>query len=80
MTQPVLHAVRTYDLNLPEICITAIIAEIERLDSINRALAPPTPPREAEIRDLKLALHAMREKLNKAEAAISAKKHWLWNR
>jgi hypothetical protein len=80
VTQPVLQAVKNYELNLPEICINAIVSEIERLNSIHGAVAPATASAEAEIRDLKEALYAMRYKLEKAEAAMSAPKHWLWHR
>jgi len=80
VTQPVLHAVKSYDINLPEICITAILAEIGRLDSITGAVAHTTASRDMEIRELKEALQVMRLKLEKAEAAIAAPKHWVWNR
>ena len=80
VTQPVLQAVKNYDINIPEICITAILNEIERLDSITGAVAHTTASRDLEIKELKEALIAMREKLEKAEAAIASQKHWVWHR
>jgi hypothetical protein len=80
VTQPVLHAVKSYDINLPEICITAILSEIVRLDSITGAVAHTTASRDMEIQELKEALEVMQDKLEKAEAAIAAQKHRVWHR
>lgn len=80
VTQPVLHAVKNYELNLPEICITAILSEIVRLDSITGAVAHTTASRDMEIQELKEALEVMQDKLEKAEAAIAAQKHRVWHR
>ncbi|MDD1696968.1 MAG: hypothetical protein LUQ36_01250 [Methanoregula sp.] len=80
VTQPVLQAVKNYDINIPEICITAILSEIERLDSITGAVAHTTASRDMEIRELREALIAMREKLEKAEAALASQKHFVWHR
>ena len=71
---------KNYDLNLPEICINAILAEIERLNSTNSAVMQTTSSRETEIRELKEELQMMREKLKEAEAAMSTQKHRLWHR
>jgi hypothetical protein len=79
VTQPVLHAVKNYDINLPEVCITAILAEIERLDSIG-AVSHTTASSDTEIRGLREALQIMQDKLERAEAAITAQKHWVWHR
>ena len=80
VTQPVLQAVKNYDINIPEICITAILTEIERHDSITGAVAHTTASRDMEIRELKEALQVMRDKLEKAEAEIATRKHWVWHR
>jgi len=80
LTEPVLIAVKTYDLNLPEICITAILAEIERLNSTNSAVIQTTSSRETEIRELKEELQMMREKLKEAEANLAKQKPRLWHR
>ena len=61
LTEPVLVAVKNYDLNLPEICINAILAEIERLHSTNSAVIQTTSSREVELRDLKEELQMLRE-------------------
>jgi len=80
VTQPVLHAVKNYDINIPETCITAILNEIERLDSITGAVAHTTASRDMEIRELKETLLDMQNRLEKAEAALAAQKHWVWHR
>ena len=80
VTQPVLQAVKNYDINIPEICISGILNEIERLDSITGAVAHTTASRDMEIRELKETLQVMKDKLEKAEAAIAAQKHWVWHR
>ena len=80
LTEPVLVAVKNYDLNLPEICINAILAEIERLHSTNSAVIQTTSSREVEIRELKEELQMMREKLKEAEATLATQKHRLWHR
>jgi hypothetical protein len=79
LTEPVLVAVKTYDLNLPEICINAILAEIERLNSTYNAVTH-TSSREVEIQELKEELQMMREKLKEAEAVLATQKHRLWHR
>jgi hypothetical protein len=80
VTHPVLYAVKNYDLNLPEICINAIIKEIDRLDSITGAVAHTTASRDMEILELREALEAMQDKLEKAEAVIAAQKRRVWHR
>jgi selenocysteine-specific translation elongation factor len=80
LTEPVLVAVKTYDLNLPEICINAILAEIERLNSTNSAVIQTTSSRETEIRELKEELQMMREKLKEAEENLAKQKPRLWHR
>ena len=80
VTHPVLYAVKNYDLNLPEICINAIIKEIDRLDSITGAVAHTTASRDMEILELREALAVMQDKLEQAEAAIAAQKHRIWHR
>jgi hypothetical protein len=79
LTEPVLIAVKTYDLNLPEICIKAILDEIERLNSTYNAVTL-TSSREVEIKELKEELEMMREKLKEAEANLATHKPWLWHR
>ena len=79
LTEPVLAAVKTYDLNLPEICINAILAEIERLNSTNYAVTHASS-REIEIQELKEELQMLREKLKEAEAVLATQKHRLWHR
>jgi ribosomal protein L14E/L6E/L27E len=80
VTTPVLLAVKEYDINIPELCITAIMSEIERRNSIGAAVTSTTASREIEIRELKEALRIMREKLEIAEAAAAAPKFKLWHR
>jgi len=80
LTEPVLIAVKSYDLNLPEICINAILAEIERLNSTSCAVSQTTSTRETEIRELKEEMQILREKLKEAEATIATQKHRLWHR
>jgi hypothetical protein len=80
VAQPVLHAVKNYEINIPEICNRAILNEIERLDSITGAVARTTASRDMEIKELKEQLIAMREKLVKAEAALASQKHRVWHR
>ncbi len=80
VTQPVLYAVKNYDINLPEICISSILNEIDRLNSITGAVAQTTASRDTEIRELKEALQFMQDKLEKAEAALAVQKQWKWHR
>jgi selenocysteine-specific translation elongation factor len=80
LTEPVLVAVKTYDLNLPEICINSIIAEIERLNSTNSAVIHTTSSKETEIRELKEELQMLREKLKETEAVMATQKHRIWHR
>lgn len=79
LTEPVLVAVKTYDLNLPEICINAILTEIERLNSTNYAVTH-TSSREIEIQEMREELQMMREKLKEAEAILATQKHRIWHR
>jgi hypothetical protein len=74
LTEPVLVAVKKYDLNLPEICINAIVAEIERLHTSDSTVIQTTSSREREIRELKEELQMMREKLKEAEATLATQK------
>jgi len=39
VTEPVLNAVKDYDINIPEVCIATITGEIDRLTSITDAVA-----------------------------------------
>jgi hypothetical protein len=80
VTEPVLVAVDKYGLNLTEICITALHAEIERLDSISGAIAHTSASREAEILELKEVLNFMQERLDTAEEALARHKHSVWHR
>ena len=80
VTDPVLVAVKNYDLNLPEICIKAILTEIERLNDISSAVVQTTASREEEILELRNMLEFMREKLEKAEAVLGKQRHSIWNR
>lgn len=80
LTETTLRAINSYDINLPEICIKAILKEIERLDSITGAVAHTTASRDMEIKELREALQVMREKLEKAEAKLASQKHLLWHR
>lgn len=72
VSHEVLQAVKEYDINLPELCIQAIITEIERHHSISCAISATTASKELEIQELRRALHSMREKLEKVEAAAAA--------
>ncbi len=76
VTDPVMNAVRSYDINIPEVCITAITKEIDRLNSINEAVAQTTASKEGELQELREACRIMRERLDKAEAALNEKKRW----
>jgi ribosomal protein L14E/L6E/L27E len=76
VTDSVMAAVKNYDINIPEICITAITGEIERLNSIEEAVAQTTASKDHEIQKLKEACRLMRERLDKAEAEITEKKRW----
>lgn len=80
LTEPVLISVKNYDLNIPEICINALLAEIERLNSTNSAVIQTTSSRENEIRELKEELQFLREKLKENEATLATQKHRLWHR
>ena len=80
VTQPVLYAIKSYDLNVPENCITAILNEIDGLNSISGAVDNTTASRDAEILNLRETLQVMRERLDKAEAALAMQKHWVWHR
>ena len=78
VTHPVMESVKNYDINVPEICITAILREIERVETINSAVAVTTASKEVEIQHLKQELRVIRERWEKAEAAL--KKHRFWER
>ena len=80
VTQPLLGAVKNYDINLPEICINSILAEIDRLNSITGAVAQTTASRDQEIRELKDALQFMQDKLEKAEAMLAVQKQRKWHK
>ena len=80
VTTPVLQAVKEYDINIPELCITAIMTEIERRNSVSNAIITTIASRENEIQELKEALLNMREKLEKAEAAAAGPIYKLWHR
>jgi len=80
VTQPVLGAVKNYDINLPEICINSILAEIDRLNSITGAVAQTTASRDQEIRELKEALQFLQDKLEKTEAVLAEQKQSIWHR
>jgi len=80
VTTPVLHAVKEYDINIPEVCITAIMSEIERRNSLNEAVSITTASKDIEIRQLKEALCIMREKMEKAEARAAEPIFKLWHR
>ena len=69
VSHDVLQAVKAYDINLPEVCINAIVSEIQRHHSIDSAISRTTASKDIEIQELKIALHDMREKLEKAEVA-----------
>jgi hypothetical protein len=76
---PVLNAVKEYKINIPEVCIKAILTEIERHYSITSAVTSTSASRELEIRELREELRLMRQKLELAEAAV-APKRMLWHR
>jgi len=76
VTDSVMTAVKNYDINIPEICITAITTEIDRLNSIDEAVAQTTASKDTEIQKLKDACRLMRERLDKAEAELAGKKRW----
>ena len=40
VTHPVMESVKNYSINVPEVCINAILREIERSESISPALLP----------------------------------------
>jgi hypothetical protein len=80
VTQPVLGAVKNYDINLPEICITSILNEIDRLNSITGAVAQTTASRDQEIQELKEALQFMQDKLQKTEAVLAEQKPRKWHK
>ena len=79
VSTPVLEAVKEYKINIPEVCIKALLSEIERHNSIRSAVRITTTSREFEIQELKEALQIMRQKLAIAEAA-AAPKGILWHR
>jgi hypothetical protein len=74
VSHDVLQAVKEYDINLPEVCINGILSEIDRHHSISKAISTTTTTKDIEIQELKMALHVMREKLEKAEASHSLRR------
>ena len=75
VTNEVLLAVKGYDINIPEVCINALVKEIERHHEISNAISTTTASKDTEIQELKKALRVMREKLEKAEAAAHVPWH-----
>jgi hypothetical protein len=73
VTHPVMESVKNYDINVPQVCINAILKEIERAESITGAVALTTASREMEIQQLKEELRVIREKVEKAEAELKPK-------
>jgi flagellar assembly factor FliW len=80
VTTPVLQALKEYDINIPEVCITSIMSEIERRNSISNAITITTASKDNEIRHLKEALRIMQENLEKAEARAAEPMFKLWHR
>jgi hypothetical protein len=80
VTKPVLLAVKEYDINIPELCINAIMSEIEKHNSIETTVTSTTASREFEIRELKEALRKMREKLDRTETPVETPKFKLWHK
>ena len=80
VTNPVMTAVKNYGINIPEVCITAIAREIERLNSISDAVAQTTISKENEIQELREACRVVRERLVKAEAELAGRTRWRWTR
>ena len=78
VTQEVLLAVKEYDLNIPDLCINAIVNEVQRNYEINKAISTTTVSKDIEIKELKKALRIMRERLDKAEMAAAAA-HTPWH-
>lgn len=71
-----MESVKNYDINVPEVCICAILREIERSESITGAVALTTASREMEVQQLKEKLRVMQEKLEKTEAELNKPKVW----
>lgn len=76
VTHEVLLAVKEYGINIPDLCINAIVSEIQRNHEINKAISTTTVSKDIEITELKKALRIMREKLDKAEMAAAAHTPW----
>jgi len=76
VTHPVMESVKNYNINVPEVCINAILKEIERSESITGAVALTTASREMEIQQLKEELRRMQEKLEKTETELNKPKFW----
>jgi hypothetical protein len=76
VTHDVLLAVKEYSINIPDLCINAILSEIQRNDEINKAISTTTISKDIEITELRNALRIMREKLEKAEIAAAAHTPW----
>jgi hypothetical protein len=75
VNQDVLLAVKEYNINIPDLCINAILKEIERNNEINTAICTTTTSKDIEIKELKNALRIMRAKLEKAEEAARVPWH-----
>jgi len=76
VTHPVMQSIKNYDINLPEVCITAILKEVERVETIDGAVAATTASKEVEIQRLKHELRVMRDKLEKLEAGAHKPRFW----
>jgi hypothetical protein len=76
VTHPVMQSIKNYDINIPEVCITAILTEVERVETIDSTVAATTASKEVEIQQLKHELRVMRDKLEKLEAAAHKPKFW----
>ena len=74
VTHPVMESVKSYDINVPEVCINAILTEIERSESITGAVALTTASREMEIQPgLRRNSVSCRKNWRKAEAELKPK-------
>jgi len=73
-------AVKNYGINIPEVGITAIARDINRLNNISDAVAQTTISKKNEIQGLREACRVVRERLVKAEAELASHKRWRWTR
>jgi len=63
--------------HVPEVCINAILKEIERSESITGAVALTTASREMEIQQLKEELRLMQEKTGENwDCSLTNRKFW----